>query len=73
MAASWATSETDAWLLRAGQESVRHFTLGEDATSLTPSFEVEIRRNEGNAKTGLGADLGGGIAFADPGVVCTLT
>ena len=64
-----AAADADTWLLRTGIEGSRRFPLGteEDGASLTPSFEVALRLDGGDAETGFGADLGGGIAFADPG------
>ena len=67
-------TEADVWLIRAGVEGSRRFALpgsgsgtggGDDAT-LTPSFEIALRLDGGDAETGFGADLGGGLAFADP-------
>ena len=39
---------------------------GDDGATLTPSFELGLRLDGGDAETGFGADLGGGLAFADP-------
>ena len=49
-------------------EASRSFALGqaEDAASVTPSFEAGLRRDDGDAETGFGADLGGGLSIADP-------
>ena len=33
--------------------------------SLTPSVEVGLRRDGGDAETGAGIDVGGGLAFTD--------
>ena len=33
---------------------------------LTPSFELGVRYDEGDAETGLGVELGGGLRYADP-------
>ena len=33
---------------------------------MTPSVELGVRLDGGDAETGAGADLGGGLAFADP-------
>ena len=35
--------------------------------TLTPSLEIGARHDGGDAETGFGADVGGGIALADPG------
>ncbi len=64
-------SEADVWLVRTGVEGSRRFRLGakEDGASgatLTPSFEIALRLDGGDAETGMGADLGGGLAFAYP-------
>ena len=72
-----AAAEADVWLIRTGVEGSRRFALpgsgsgtGGDGTdggaSLTPSFEAGLRRDGGDAETGFGADLGGGLAFSDP-------
>ena len=60
-----AASEADVWLLRTGVEGSRPVVLGEGGATLTPSFEVGLRLDGGDAETGMGADLGGGVAFAD--------
>ena len=60
------------WLLRFGVEGSRPFALGgsgagdDTGASLTPSFEVGVRRDGGDAETGFGADMGGGVAFTAP-------
>ena len=62
-------AEADVWLIRAGIEGSRRFSLwnGTDGgASLTPSFEAGLRLDGGDAESGFGADLGGGLAFADP-------
>ena len=61
-----AASEADVWLLRTGLEGSRPVALGDGGVTLTPSFEIGLRLDGGDAETGMGADLGGGIAFADP-------
>ena len=61
-------ADADVWLVRAGVEGSRRFALGpqDEGASVTPSFELGLRRDGGDAETGFGADLGGGLAFADP-------
>ena len=59
-------ADADVLLLRTGVEGARRFPLGEDGTTITPSFEIGLRLDGGDAETGFGADLGGGLAFADP-------
>ena len=58
----------DVWLLRLGVEGSRRFAPGDNGAGmvLTPSFELGARLDGGDAETGLGADLGGGLAFAAP-------
>ena len=55
-------------LVRAGVEGSRRLALTDDAAGmvLTPSFEVGARLDGGDAETGLGVDLGGGLAFVVP-------
>ena len=61
-------ADADVWLLRTGIEGARRFALGdgEDGAAVTPSFELGLRLDGGDAETGVGADMGGGLAFADP-------
>ena len=63
-----AAADADVWLLRLGMEGSRRFALGREdgGASVTPSFELGVRRDGGDAETGMGADMGGGVAFADP-------
>ena len=58
-------AEADVWLVRAGIEGSRRFALGAKA-SLTPSVEVGLRLDGGDAETGFGTDLGGGLALGAP-------
>ena len=58
-------ADADVWLLRTGIEGARRFALG-DGAAVTPSFELGLRLDGGDAETGVGADMGGGLAFADP-------
>ena len=64
-----AAAEADVWMVRTGIEGARPFALpgtGDGGAHVTPSFEVGLRRDGGDAETGFGADLGGGLAFAAP-------
>ena len=62
-----AAADADVWLVRFGLEGSRRFALGngKDGASVTPSFELGVRRDGGDAETGLGADFGAGVSFAD--------
>ena len=51
--------------LRLGLEGSQSVSLGGGAT-LTPSVEIGVRRDGGDAETGFGIDFGGGIAWSDP-------
>ena len=66
-------TESDVRVVRAGIEGSRRFSLAESPSgsgaggaSVTPSFEIAARLDGGDAETGLGADLGAGLAFANP-------
>ena len=63
-----AAATADVWLVRTGIEGSRRFAPGGDGAGmvLTPSFEIGVRLDGGDAETGLGVDLGGGLAFAAP-------
>ena len=70
---SLQAAEAEVTLARTGIEGSRRFALpgsrsgaGEGGASITPSFEIGLRLDGGDAETGFGADLGGGLAFADP-------
>ena len=67
-AGNLASADADVWLVRTGIEGSRPFTLGagSEGATLTPLFEVGVRLDGGDAETGFGADLGGGLAFSDP-------
>ena len=56
--------------LRLGLEAHRPFPLGSpesgSGATLTPSLEVGLRHDGGDAETGFGMDLGGGIVLSHP-------
>ena len=60
--------------LRLGVEAQRPITLGkpesvsgaDSEAVLTPSLEMELRHDGGDAETGFGLDLGGGIVLSHP-------
>ena len=63
-AAGLAAAEADASRLRLGLEGSYALALG-GGSSLTPSLKIGLRRDDGDAETGAGVDVGGGIAFVD--------
>ena len=58
-------SEAGVTRVRTALEGSRGFTLGGGRLALTPSVEVGLRRDGGDAETGAGMDIGGGLAFND--------
>ena len=65
-----AAAEATVTRLRLGLEAQRPLSFGEpDAAAratLTPSLELGLRHDGGNAETGFGLDLGGGITLSHP-------
>ncbi len=59
-----AATEASVSRMRAGLESSRDTVLA--GTVLTPSVEIALRHDGGDAETGFGIDLGGGLRFTDP-------
>ena len=57
-------SEAGVTRVRTALEGSRGFTLG-GRLSLRPSVEVGLRRDGGDAETGAGMDVGGGLVFTD--------
>ena len=62
---SLAAASATVTRLRLGLEAERPLQLGDGGT-LTPSVEIGIRRDGGDAETGFGVDIGGGIAWSLP-------
>ena len=60
-----ASSEGTISRLRLGLEASRAFPLANGA-SLSPSLEVGLRQDSGDAETGFGMDLGAGLSWSDP-------
>ena len=52
--------------LRLGVEASHPLQLGNGGTTLTPSLEVGLRHDGGDAETGFGLDLGAGLRLSDP-------
>ena len=66
-----AASESDATRLRLGLEGGYRMAL-EGGGHLTPKLEIGARHDGGDAETGFGVELGGGIAWVDPGLGLSL-
>ena len=63
-AANSAATVTDAGRVRLMLEGGRAFALSETAT-FRPEFEVGLRLDGGDAESGAGLELGGGVAWTD--------
>ena len=59
-----AAAEAELRRLRLGLEASRPIPLG-DGSVLTPSAEIGVRHDGGDAETGFGAEIGASIAWAD--------
>ena len=57
-------SQAGVTRVRTALEGSRGFSVG-GRVSLTPSVEVGLRQDGGDAETGTGMDVGGGLAFTD--------
>ena len=64
--AGLAAVDADAHRLRVVLEGSRPVTWPE-GQSVTPSMEVGVRHDWGDAETGFGLELGGRVQYADPG------
>ena len=64
-AAGLVASDAGVTRLRLGLEGSWRVAL-EGGGSLTPKIEVGARHDGGDAETGLGVELGGGVAWANP-------
>ena len=59
-----AAAEAELERLRLGLEGSRPFRL-DDGSALTPSAEIGLRHDGGDAETGFGAEIGAGLAWRD--------
>ncbi len=66
-----AASESDVSRLRVGLEGSWGLALA-GGGHLTPKLEAGARHDGGDAETGFGVELGGGLAWRDPGLGLTL-
>ena len=62
-----AASDSDVTRLRVGLEGSYHVAL-ENGGSLVPKLELGARHDGGDAETGFGVELGGGVKWTDPGL-----
>ena len=60
-----AAEQAEVTRLRLGLEGSRPFRFSGGAR-LTPSAELGARQDGGDAETGFGVDIGGGLAWSDP-------
>ena len=60
-----AGAQADASRLRAVLDGSRRFALS-GGRALTPSVELGLRHDGGDAETGAGLELGAGVGYADP-------
>ena len=60
-----AAAEAEVTRLRLGLEGSRPLPLA-DGSTLTPSVEIAMRHDGGDAETGFGADIGAGLAWTVP-------
>ena len=58
-------ASADVTRLRLALDGSWRFVL-EGGPALTPSLELGVRHDGGDAETGFGVDIGGGLVFADP-------
>ena len=66
-----AAADAEAHRLRVVLEGSRALTWA-DGRSLTPSVEVGLRHDWGDAETGFGVELGGRVQYTDPSLGLTL-
>ena len=60
-----AATKTETGRVRLVMEGSQRFEL-EDGRTLTPSLEIGLRHDGGDAETGAGIAVGGGVRYADP-------
>ena len=66
-----AASDSDITRLRVGLQGSWHMALAGDG-NLTPKFELGLRQDGGDAETGFGIELGGGVTWMDPALGMSL-
>ena len=66
-----AATEADTTRVRVMLQGSRRFALGGGGT-LTPSLEAGLRHDGGDAETGAGVEIGGGLRYTDPATGLTV-
>ena len=66
-----SASDSDTTRLRLGLEGSWHVAL-DGGARLVPKLEIGARHDGGDAETGFGVELGGGLEWADPGLGLSL-
>ena len=66
-----AATQSDTSRVRVMLEGSRAFAL-EGGGALTPSLEVGLRHDGGDAETGTGMELGGGLSYTNPAIGITV-
>ena len=66
-----AATQSDTSRLRVMLEGSRAFAL-EGGGALTPSLEAGLRHDAGDAETGTGIEIGGGLSYTDPATGITV-
>ena len=61
-----AAADADVTRLRLGLEGTWHGIETGNGGTLTPTLEVGVRHDDGDAETGLGVEAGAGLAWSDP-------
>ena len=69
--AQLAASDSDVTRLRVGLEGSYRVAM-ENGGSLVPKLEIGARHDGGDAETGFGVELGGGVRWTDPGLGLSL-
>ena len=72
-----AASDSDVTRLRLGLEGRWHIARpgsspGAEGAGVTPRLELGMRHDGGDAETGFGVELGGGLAWSDPALGLSL-
>ncbi len=69
--ADMAATDADAHRLRLVLEGSRRYAWAKERT-LTPTVEVGVRHDWGDAETGFGVEVGGRVQYADPSLGLTV-